>query len=87
MLRITADNLVTFDVLQIVHQNVLTEHVDQGLNISRHLILIVGLHQLTEVVVREGRLKKLDIKLVPEQKSIVKVRPLVQVGAKIEQLT
>ena len=75
MLRITADDLVTLDVLQVVHQDVLAEHVDEGLNVSRHLIHVVGLLQLAEVVVWEGRLKKLDIKLVPEQKITSKLDP------------
>ena len=87
VLRIASHDLVSFDVLQVVHQYVLAEHVDEGLNVSRHLIHIVGLLQLAEVVVWEGRLKKLDIKLVPEQKSTLKVRPSFHHGSNTQQLT
>ena len=69
VLRIAADELITLDVLQIVHQNVLAEHVDEGLNVSCHFILVIRLFQLTEVVVWEGHLEELDIKLVPEEHS------------------
>ena len=64
MLRVRTHNLVALDVLQIVHEDALAEHVDERLNIRRHLVLVVGLDQLAEVVVGEGRHEELDVELI-----------------------
>ena len=67
VLRIASHDLVSFDVLQVVHQYVLAEHVDEGLNICRHLIFVFGLHQRVKVAVWERRHEKLDVKLIPTE--------------------
>lgn len=65
MLGIARHDLVALDVLQVVHQDVLAQHVDQRLNIGRHLLVFLRFHQLAEVAVGESRHEKLHVELVP----------------------
>jgi hypothetical protein len=62
---VAANDLLAFDVLQVVHEDVLAEHVDQGLDVCRHLLFVLGLHKLAEVAVGEGRHEELHVELVP----------------------
>ena len=64
MLWVTCNNLVSFYVFQVVHENVLAQHVDKGLDVGSHFIVVLCLDQLTEVAVREGRHEKLHVELV-----------------------
>ena len=41
-------------MLEVVHEDVLGEHVDEGLDVGGHLILVFSVDQLAEVTVREG---------------------------------
>lgn len=61
---VACNDLVSFYVFQVVHQNVLAQHVDKGLDVGSHFIVVLCLDQLTEVAVREGRHKKLHVELV-----------------------
>ena len=54
MLGVARHNLVTLDVLQIVHKDFVGEHVDQALYVVGHLILVISLNQLAKVVVGES---------------------------------
>ena len=66
MLRIPSYDLLTFDVLKIVHQYVLAQHVDKSLNIFSHgNHVIISVCQVVKIVVRESLLKKANVKLVP----------------------
>ena len=64
MLWITRDDLVALNVLQIVHEDLLGQHVDESLDISCHHVLIVSLHQLAEVTVRKGGHEELHVELI-----------------------
>ena len=54
VLGVARHNLVTLDVLQIVHKDFVGEHVDQALYVVGHLILVISLNQLAKVVVGES---------------------------------
>ena len=65
MLRVSHDNLLTIDVFQIVHQDLVRQHVNELLDVPSHYSLIFAFLQIAEVVVWEGRHKELHIELVP----------------------
>jgi len=44
VLWIRAHDLVTLDVLEVVHEDALTQHINKVLNVHRHFFLIVGLY-------------------------------------------
>ena len=71
MLSVTLDDSCASDMLEVVHEDVLGEHVDEGLDVGGHLILVFSVDQLAEVAVREGRHEELDVELV--SKGICKV--------------
>ena len=54
MLGVAGHDLVTLDVLQIVHKDLVREHVNQTLDVRGHLIFVIRLNQLAEVVVGES---------------------------------
>ena len=64
MLWVPHDDLLSIDVFEVVHEDFLGEHVDEGLNVRRHLFFIVSLDELAEVTVGERRHEELDVELV-----------------------
>ena len=64
MLWVGANDLVTLDVFQVVHQNALTQHVNERLNVRRHFLFIVCLDELTKIVIRESLLEECDVELI-----------------------
>ena len=71
VLGVAVDDLVAADVRQVVLQDLFTQEVDQGLDVLRHLLLVLSRGQLREVDVGEGGLEKLDVELVGEEHSHV----------------
>ena len=53
MLWVSIDDLLTFYVTKIVHEDVGRQEVDQGLDVLSHLLLVLTWLQLAEIVVRE----------------------------------
>ena len=68
MLGVALDDLVALDVLQIVHEDRLRQHVDQRLDVVRHLLLVLCFDQIAEVVVGKGRHEELHVELVSVDK-------------------
>ena len=64
MLRVSADDLITTDVLQVVLQDLLRKQVDQSLDILSHFLLVVSLLEGAEVDIRESCLEKLNVEHV-----------------------
>ena len=64
MFGVARDNLVSADVTQVVHEDLLAEQVNQCLNICCHLLFVLSLFEFAEVKVRECRLEKLNVESV-----------------------
>jgi hypothetical protein len=62
--RITAHNLLSTDVTQVIIQNFLTQNLDQELDIFSHVLFSLCFFKVAEAVVGESILKELDIELV-----------------------
>ena len=62
--RVRVDNLVTFYVFKIIHQYILAEHINESLDVGGHFLFVIGLDELAEIVIREGRHKELNVKLI-----------------------
>ena len=75
MFEVTPDDLVSLNVLKVVHEDLLREHVDEGLDVSSHDLLVLSLlNQPREVAVGEGRHKKLHVEMIPIKVSEQRLR-------------
>ena len=70
MFRVATNNLVTLDVLQVVHENLLRKHVDERLDVGSHHVLVVSFLQLAKVAVWESRHEKLHVELISGAKEV-----------------
>ena len=69
MLRVALHDLIALDVLQVVHENLLRQHIDQLLNIGAHHFLIICVeNEFAEIAVREGRHEELHVELISAKK-------------------
>jgi len=64
---ISIDDLVSADVRQIILEDLLTQEVNESLDVFGHLLLILSGSQLAKIDVGEGCLEELDIELVREE--------------------
>lgn len=64
MFRVSTDDLLTLNMGEIILQYLLSQQVNESLNVFSHLSLISGLLQLREVDVRECGLEKLDVECI-----------------------
>jgi hypothetical protein len=69
VLRVAINDLISADVGQIVFEDLLAKQVNQGLDVLRHLLLVLPCCQLAEVDIGESRLEELDIELIGEEHS------------------
>ena len=64
MLSVATDDLVTLDMLQVIHKYSLAQHIDQGLDVCRHFLLVVSLDELAKVAIWECTHEELHVELV-----------------------
>lgn len=64
MFGVSRDDFVSTNVTQVVHEDLLTQQINERLNVGCHLLLILRLFKLAEVEVRKGLLEELNVESI-----------------------
>jgi hypothetical protein len=67
VLRVSVDDFLTLNVVQVVFEDVFTQQVNQSLDILGHLLVGSGFFERGEVDVGESSLKERNVKLIREE--------------------